>query len=100
MHHRGDNREVMVDQQTLLEDARKGNQAAFTALAQRYQEMALGYALAILGDFHLAQDATQEALFAAYRGMRSLEAPHGFRPGCAGSCASSAATRGADRSYP
>lgn len=62
----------------MVEDAREGDQAAFTALALHYQEMALGYALSILGDFHLAQDATQEALFAAYRGMRSLEDPARF----------------------
>ncbi|HXT38184.1 MAG TPA: sigma-70 family RNA polymerase sigma factor, partial [Chloroflexota bacterium] len=73
MHQTVDNREGMVEPQELVEYARKGDRAAFTALAQRYQEMALGYALAILGDFHLAQDVTQEALLAAYRGLRSLE---------------------------
>ncbi len=67
-----------MDQQVLVEGARDGDQAAFTSLVQRYQEMALGYALAILGDFHLAQDVTQEALFAAYRGIQSLEDPARF----------------------
>jgi RNA polymerase sigma factor (sigma-70 family) len=67
-----------VDQQVLVAGAREGDQVAFTALVQRYQEMALGYALAILGDFHLAQDVTQAALFAAYRGIQSLEDPVRF----------------------
>lgn len=42
-------------------------------LAQHYGEMAFGYALAILHDFHLAQDVTQEALFAAYTGLSTLD---------------------------
>ncbi len=35
--------------------------------------MALGYALTIVHDFHLAQDVTQEALFIAYRRLSTLE---------------------------
>ena len=73
MHHETTQREDTVDQQVLVEGAREGDHAAFTALAQRYQAMALGYALTILGDYQLAQDATQEALFAAYRGIASLQ---------------------------
>jgi RNA polymerase sigma factor (sigma-70 family) len=62
-----------VEQQALVERARSGDRAAFTALARRYQEMAFGYALALVHDFHLAQDVTQEALLVAYRRLPALE---------------------------
>lgn len=35
--------------------------------------MALGYALSMLRDFHLAQDVTQESLLVAYRNLAALE---------------------------
>src|SRR5712692_1989976 len=63
----------LVEQQEIIERARTGDPAAFAALTLRYQEMALGYALSILRDFHLAQDVTQEALFAAHRSLHTLE---------------------------
>ncbi len=65
--------EQAVDLCSLVERARSGDGAAFTALVRRYQEMALGYALTLLHDFHLAQDVTQEALVVAYHGLRSLD---------------------------
>ena len=57
---------------------RDGDVARFTALVVRHQEMAFGYALAILRDSHLAQDATQEAFIAAYFGLATLAAPEKF----------------------
>lgn len=52
--------------------------AAFTALAERYQEMAFGYALATLHDFHLAQDVTQESLYIAYCNLATLRDARAF----------------------
>jgi RNA polymerase sigma factor (sigma-70 family) len=51
---------------------------AFGALVARYQDMAYGYAYALLGDPHLAQDATQEAFLAAYRHLAQLREPEAF----------------------
>ncbi len=59
-------------------DGTPGDVARFTALVMRHQEMAFGYALAILRDSHLAQDATQEAFIAAYFGLATLAAPEKF----------------------
>jgi len=50
----------------------------FTALVARHQAMAFGYALTILRDVQLAQDATQEAFIAAYFGLPTLAAPDTF----------------------
>lgn len=55
-----------------------GGVETFTGLVARYQEMAFGYALSILRDVHLAQDATQEAFIAAYFGLPTLVAPEKF----------------------
>ena len=51
---------------------------AFGELVERFQDMAYGYAYSILGDFHLAEDAAQEAFVAAYRQLDKLRAPESF----------------------
>jgi DNA-directed RNA polymerase specialized sigma24 family protein len=40
--------------------------------------MAYGYAYSILSDFHLAEEATQEAFIEAYQHLRSLRSPDAF----------------------
>jgi len=52
--------------------------AAFGAIVRRYQDMAYGCAYALLGDFHLAEDAAQEAFVAAYRQLPKLRTPEAF----------------------
>jgi len=52
--------------------------AAFGQLVQRFQDMVYGCAYAILGDFHLAQDAAQEAFLTAYRELPKLRQPKAF----------------------
>src|SRR4051794_15761008 len=61
-----------------IERATQGDVASFTELVGRYQGMAFGYALSLLRDFHLAQDATQEAFVAAYFGLATLDDPGKF----------------------
>ncbi len=58
--------------------ARAIDPTEFAALAARYQEMAFGYALSILRDYHLAQDVTQEALYSAYRGLDAIKDARAF----------------------
>ena len=50
----------------------------FSELVVRFQDMAYGYAYAILGDIYLAQDAAQEAFIAAYQTMEQLREPKAF----------------------
>lgn len=55
-----------------------GGAETFTGLVICYQEMAFGYALSILRDIHLAQDATQEAFIAAYFSLPTLTSSDKF----------------------
>jgi RNA polymerase sigma factor (sigma-70 family) len=51
---------------------------AFGHIVRRFQDMACGYAYSILGDFHLAEDAAQEAFIAAFRQLSDLRQPAAF----------------------
>jgi RNA polymerase sigma factor (sigma-70 family) len=58
--------------------SRAQRHTAFGELVVRFQDMAYGYAYAILGDTHLAQDAAQEAFIAAYQNLDQLREPKAF----------------------
>jgi RNA polymerase sigma factor (sigma-70 family) len=45
---------------------------------RRYQDIAVAYATSLLGDYHLGEDAAQEALADAYRLLPSLREPAAF----------------------
>jgi hypothetical protein len=45
--------------------AQAGDLDAYGIVVRRFQDMAVGYACAVLGDFHLAEDAAQEAFIEA-----------------------------------
>jgi len=68
----------MEDLDPLIISASSGDVAAFERLVLRFQGMAVGYAFAILGDFHLAEDAAQEAFVEAYARLPSLREPRAF----------------------
>src|SRR5947207_14587090 len=61
---------VMLSEQ--IERVRGGDAAAFAELTRRYQNLAFGCALSLLGDFHLAEDVTQEAFVTAYFNLDQL----------------------------
>src|SRR5947209_6980010 len=52
--------------------------AAFAAIVGRFQDMAHGCAFALLGDWHLAEDAAQTAFIEAWRGLNQLREPRAF----------------------
>lgn len=66
------------DFQPLVARAQTGDLAAFGRLVDRFRDMAYGYAYALLGDFELAADATQEAFVQAHRGLLGLRDPKAF----------------------
>ncbi len=51
---------------------------AFGELVERFRDMACGYAYSVLGDFHLAEDAAQDAFVVAYRNLQQLRYPEAF----------------------
>lgn len=51
---------------------------AYGTIVRRFQDMAVGYAYSVLGDFHWAQDAAQEAFIEAYRHLPQLREPAAF----------------------
>ena len=63
---------------TLVKKARGGDLDAFGMIVKRFQDMACGYGYSILGDFHLAEDAAQEAFIEAFRNLRLLREPRAF----------------------
>ncbi|MCX6343505.1 MAG: sigma-70 family RNA polymerase sigma factor [Armatimonadetes bacterium] len=68
----------MDELKTLVDQAKIGDMDAFSAIVGRFQDMALAYAYSVLGDFHLAEDAAQEAFLQAYRDLDALREPAAF----------------------
>ena len=68
----------MSEMEKLIKMARDGDIDAFDVIIRRFRDMAVGYAYSILGDFHLAEDAAQEAFVQAYRNLGQLRLPAAF----------------------
>lgn len=58
--------------ESLVQRSIDGDVEAFAELVKRYQGMAFAYALTMVRDYHLAEDATQQAMITAYRHLGSL----------------------------
>jgi RNA polymerase sigma factor (sigma-70 family) len=61
--------------ETHLRAAQRGDVAAFNALAQAYQRQVYNVCYRTLGDPEDAADATQDALFSAFRAIKSFAGP-------------------------
>ena len=68
----------MEELKSLVARSRAGDVDAYGEIVRRFQDMAYGYAYSILGDFHLAEDAAQEAFIEAYRCLDNLCEPAAF----------------------
>jgi len=62
----------------IVRKAQEGDTGAFALLVRRFQDMAVAYGYSMLRDFHLAEDAAQEAFFEAYRHLQQLREPAAF----------------------
>jgi RNA polymerase sigma factor (sigma-70 family) len=62
----------------LIARVKQGQIDVYEAIVRRFQDMAVGYGYALLGDFQLAEDAAQEAFIAAYFELPSLREPQAF----------------------
>jgi RNA polymerase sigma factor (sigma-70 family) len=61
-----------------ISSAQRGDLKAYDQLVIRFQDMAVAYAYSVLSDFHLAQDAAQEAFVEAFYCLPRLEEPLAF----------------------
>lgn len=67
-----------MDVVRLVNMAKTGDIDTFTELVRRYQAMAFGYAYSNLRDFHLAEDAVQQAFVVAYNNLHRIDHPERF----------------------
>jgi len=67
-----------MDLEGLIERARGGDLEAFAEITRRFQQMAFGYAVALLRDLQQAEDVVQESFVAAWFGLRTLADPAAF----------------------
>lgn len=68
-------KETLAD---LVKAAQAGDTEAFTDLVRAVQDIAVAYATSLLHDYHLAQDAAQEAFVEAYLELPRLREPLAF----------------------
>ena len=61
-----------------IREAQAGGWEALRNLVLRLQDPVLAYAFSLLGDYHLAQDAAQEALVSMVRNLGQLREPAAF----------------------
>jgi RNA polymerase sigma factor (sigma-70 family) len=67
-----------MDYEQQVRRASSGDVKAFVDLTRQFQHMAFGAALALVNDFHQAEDVVQEAFVAAWSALPSLADPVAF----------------------
>lgn len=70
----------MPSSEELVKATRAGDASAFAELVRRYERAAIITAHSVLGDFHLAQDAAQEAFVYAHSMLNQLRNAASFGP--------------------
>lgn len=68
----------MHDVTELVGRAQRGDNAAYTELIYRFQQLAVGYGYAQLGDMQLAEDVAQESFVYAFHQLPQLREPAAF----------------------
>jgi RNA polymerase sigma factor (sigma-70 family) len=68
----------LIAKATAARAAHTEKNAAFGEIVKRFQDLAFACAYAVLGDFHLAEDAAQEAFLTAWRHLDQLRQPEAF----------------------
>lgn len=69
---------ILIARATAARAARAEKSQAFGEIVRRFQDLAFACAFSSLGDFHLAQDAAQEAFLTAWRSLDQLRQPEAF----------------------
>ena len=68
----------MKDLTGLIARVKLGDERAYEPIVRRFQDMAVDYGYATLGDWQLAEDAAQEAFIAAYCELPALRDQQAF----------------------
>ena len=63
---------------TSIAQAQQGDRLAYSQIVRQFQDLAVGYAYSILGNFSLAEEAAQEAFIEAYLNLDRLRNPKAF----------------------
>ena len=61
-----------MDEEALIQDAKKGDLDSFNRLVLAYQDLAFSVAYRVMGDSQSAEDATQEAFISAFRKLKQF----------------------------
>jgi RNA polymerase sigma-70 factor (ECF subfamily) len=69
-----------MDDSEALKNCRDGDKESFRYLVERYQNQAVGHAIAVLGNREDALDAVQEAFIDAYRAIDRFDFTRRFYP--------------------
>ncbi len=62
----------------LIQRTLTGDDDAFSTLVEKYQKQVHALAWRIIGDFHIAEEITQDSFFKAYTGLKTLKEPRRF----------------------
>ena len=69
---------MKTDDVVLIQFTLAGDEAAFARLVRKYQKQVHAYASRKTGDFHIAEDITQETFLEAYQNLKNLRDPLKF----------------------
>ena len=69
---------MKTDDVVLIQFTLAGDEAAFARLVRKYQNPVHAYTLRKTGDFHIAEDITQETFLEAYQNLENLRDPLKF----------------------
>lgn len=69
---------MKYDDSTLIQLILNGEQNAFTSLVEKYQKQVHAFAWRKLGDFHLAEEITQDTFLQVYQKLYTLRDPNRF----------------------
>jgi len=73
-------KDCLLDDDMLIESARRGDVSAYERLVERYQDLAFRSAFLVTREPGAAEDAAQEAFLRAYRALPRFRAGSPFRP--------------------
>ena len=69
-----------MDDPPAIRNCQAGDKEAFRHLVERYQDQAIGHAIAILGNREDALDALQDAFLDAFNALRQFDVGRRFYP--------------------